>query len=137
MAILAITDFTSQVVADKINNFPAYITDTQVTMYWHKLANQFSIDIEYLPDSSEISTKVKQYLITSVMVHVAFDSIGSTLKQLSEGIVVDEWKNRYDVWTGVLEDMLASMSASDVYDPDNPPDAEDISNPSVVTWSRS
>lgn len=134
MPILASSDFTADVVQAEVINDSAYIADALVTTYWHNIASDKGVPVENLPASPGVN--VKQLLVLAVMTHVASDNIGSVLQQIAEGIVVDQWERRHDIWKSRYNDLLAELDATDVYDSSNPPEDLEFKNSSVIDWGR-
>ena len=134
MAILVTDDFTSTVVKEKVRAEQDYITDDLVNVHWVNIAKQFGVPVANLPTAP--NEEVKQVLILCVMMHVASDSIGSVMKQLAEGVVVDEWERRYNTWKERKEMLMGQLSSEDIYDPLNPPDEIGERSSSVLEWDR-
>lgn len=132
--ILTKEDFTSTVVYKKIELQPEYIEEDLVLGYMQQIAREFDIPTENLPADVDVGEIMKQVLKLRVMVRIASDSIGSNLKQLAEGVVVDEWQSRYNIWKEQYTTEKSKLSAQDIYDSANPPYGK--GNASIMTWGR-
>lgn len=132
--ILTKDDFTSTVVFQKVEKQADYLDADLVRGYMQQIAREFDIPTDNLPDDEDVGEIMKQVLKLRVMVRIASDSIGSNLKQLAEGVVVDEWQSRYNVWKEQYTTEKSKLSAKDIYDPANPPYGK--GNASVMTWGR-
>lgn len=134
MALLVSTDFTNTVIKVEVDRQPAYIDNDLVTQYWYDLATKYSVESDNLPAEGDINPIVKQYLINQVSIHVSSDNVGSNLREIAEGITVDQWELRKREFESRKMDLINRISADMVW----LADPEDGSADSGITmrWSN-
>lgn len=135
MAILTTADFRDDQIRKVIVKDETYISDENVTVYWHGLAKDYKIPIENLPDITEISATVKKYLVFQVSIEVCTDKVGANAAQIIDGVVVDQWELKLNSLNAQLSKFMASfLTSDDIEDPENPvvPD----SNPATFAYNE-
>lgn len=120
--ILFEADFTRFPEAEVvIKNNNAYIDDDYVVdEYWYDAAKHVGVPVENLP--AVPGSKVKNYLVFKVLVDVALANVGSDMRQVAEGVTVDQWERKRKIWEKELIKKRAELQSSDVWDENNIPE---------------
>lgn len=125
--ILTVGDFVRFEEAKTVieNTGEAFIDDSLVVdIYWHDLAKHVGVLPEELPVAP--GSKVKEFLIFSVLENIGEAYIGSNIVQISEDQSVDQWEKRRNAARVKLKQLRIDIQTSDVIDPTIEEDEEDV-----------
>jgi len=132
MAILVLDDFSNSEIKKAVELNTDYIADGIVIFYWRELASKYDVPNENLP--AEPSEIVKLYLTNEVSIRVASDRIGSNLEEIIEGVTTDVWEQKKNAFISDRDRYLGMISASDIYDPENPPETPGDSSTTRINF---
>ena len=97
--ILAITDFEKyQKVKFEILKAESYFLGLGDNEYF-KMVRNLNIPTDELPIEADVLQEIKDVLILAVSIQVCSGLIGQNAQAISEGIVIDPWKELLDTYT--------------------------------------